>query len=147
MITRNIPKDISKYKAKLMLGLTTRQVVLFAPGVAAAVGVFFLTKDSLGDLALFLALLTALPFVAFAAFKPLGMPLEQFIQKALLPMLLSPVKRKYQSENTYLKSFKALANEAAPESDEKEKGKKKPAPKATKSSKTYKSKNSDIQAI
>lgn len=101
MIERKIPRDISKYETKLMLGLTTRQVVLGAPGVALAVGVFFLTKDSLGSSALFIAMIAALPFLLFAAFKPLGMPLEVFIKTSMLPLLLAPANRRYKTENTY----------------------------------------------
>lgn len=103
MIERKIPRDISKYETKLMLGLTTRQLVIGGPGVALAVGVFFLTKESLGSSALLIAILTALPFLLFAAFKPLGMPLEVFIKTAMLPLLLAPANRRYQTDNTYNK--------------------------------------------
>lgn len=103
MIERKIPRDISKYETKLMLGLTTRQLVIGGPGVALAVGVFFLTKESLGSSALLIAILTALPFLLFAAFKPLGMPLEMFIKTAMLPLLLAPANRRYQTDNTYNK--------------------------------------------
>ena len=101
MIERKIPRDISKYEATLMLGFTTRQIVIGAPGIALAVGVFFLLKGTIGSAALFCALLTALPFLAFAAFKPLGMPLETFIKTAMLPMFLAPANRRYKTENTY----------------------------------------------
>lgn len=111
MIERPIPKDISKYQTKLMLGLTTRQVLLFFPGVIAAVIVFFSFKSSIGDLALFLALLTACPFILFAGFKPLGLPLEKFITTAMLPMLLAPANRRYKTENTYAKAIKQLNQE------------------------------------
>lgn len=130
MIERKIPRDISKYEAKLMLGLTTRQIVIGAPGVALAVGVFFLAKGTIGDSALFVALLTALPFLAFAAFKPLGMNLETFIQTAMLPMFLAPANRRYKTENTYSHVLK-------PE----------PRLQAPKGSHKFVSKNPDHQAI
>lgn len=101
MIERNIPRDITKYESKQMLGLTTRQLCFGAPGILLAVIVFFLLKDKIGNLAIFCALLTAAPFLLFAAFKPLGMPLEKFIKTELIPMLLSPMNRRYQIENTY----------------------------------------------
>ena len=111
MIEKPIPKDISKYQAKLMLGLTTRQACLYIPGVIAAVVVFFSLKSSIGDLALFLALLTACPFILFAGYKPLGLPLEKFLTTAMIPMLLAPTNRRYKTENTYQKSFKSLKSE------------------------------------
>lgn len=101
MIERKIPRDISKYETKLMMGFTTRQLVIGAPGIALAIGVYFLLKNEIGSAALFLALLTAVPFLAFAAFKPLGMNLETFIKTAMLPMFLAPANRRYKTENTY----------------------------------------------
>lgn len=101
MIERKIPRDISKYETKLMLGFTTRQLVIGAPGIALAIGVYALLKDEIGSTALLLALLTAMPFLAFAAFKPLGMNLETFIKTAMLPMFLAPANRRYKTENTY----------------------------------------------
>lgn len=101
MIERKIPRDISKYETKLMLGFTTRQIVIGAPGIALAVGVYLLLKNEIGSTALFIALLTAMPFLAFAAIKPLGMNLETFIKTAMLPMFLSPANRRYKTENTY----------------------------------------------
>lgn len=122
MIERPIPRDISKYEAKLMLGLTTRQVCLFAPGIACALIIFTSFKATLGDLALFLAILAACPFILFASFKPLGLPLEKFIKSAMLPMLLAPCNRKYKTENAYKKQFTAINSEAsAPNSQNKKK--------------------------
>lgn len=119
MVERKIPRDISKYEAKLMLGFTTRQVVIGAPGVLLAVAVFFLLKDQIGNTALFVALLTAIPFLAFAAFKPLGMPLEKFIKTAMLPMFLAPANRRYKTENTYEKVLKPEPRLPAPKNNKK----------------------------
>ena len=107
MIDRKIPRDISKYQAKLMFGLTTRQVVLFVPGAALGLGTYFLTKAYIGSSAMLAALVMALPFFLFAAYKPLGLPLEKFIKSALLPMFLSPANRRFKSENTYAAVFKS----------------------------------------
>lgn len=115
MIEKPIPKDISKYQTKLMLGLTTRQVLLFFPGVTIAVIVFFLLKSSIGDLALFFALLTACPFILFAGFRPLGLPLEKFISTALLPMLLAPTNRRYKTKNSYIEALKQINQECQPQ--------------------------------
>lgn len=112
MIDRPIPRDISKYKAKLMLGLTTRQVVLFIPAAGLAVLAYMLLHNVIGELAFLVAMVVALPFLLFAAFKPLGMPLEKFLKKALVPMFLAPAKRRYQASNTYTKAFKDINNEA-----------------------------------
>ncbi len=119
MVSRDIPRDISKYEAKLMLGLTTRQVCLYVPGVAAALLVFFMLKGVLGDLALFLAILTALPFILFASFKPLGMPMEQFLKTSLLEFLFAPANRRYQIENTYSKTLKPVSQTATGKSNKK----------------------------
>ena len=118
MITRNVPRDISAYESKLMLGLTARQVCLAAPGIALGVGVYFLVKDSVGDLALFFAMIAAAPFLLFAAFKPLGLPLEVFLKTVMLPMMLAPANRRYKTENTFSKLFLEIG-QPVPERDEK----------------------------
>lgn len=125
MISKNIPRDISQYKAKLMLGLTTRQVVLFVPGAALGVGAFFLLRDMIGEAAILVAIIVAAPFILFASFKPLGMPLEQFIKKALIPMFLAPATRRYKCENTYESAFKGIENEFMPPEEKAAKAKKK----------------------
>jgi hypothetical protein len=101
MIERSIPRDISKYETKQVLGLTTRQLCLFAPGAVIGIVLFVSLKDIIGDSAMFVGILAALPFVLFATLKPLGLPLEKYIATALLPMLLSPAVRKYVTANTY----------------------------------------------
>lgn len=131
MIQRQIPRDISKYEAKQMLGLTTRQLCLYIPGAALGVVVFFLTKGTVGNTAIFLAMLVALPFILFASFKPLGLPLEQFIKTTLLPMLLAPANRRYKTENTY-------SNLLKPEPY---------TPKSKKTGKGYKSKDPANRAV
>lgn len=111
MIVKNIPRDIAKYETKLMLGFTTRQIVCIVPGVALGIAVFFLLKNYVGELAFLAAIIVMLPFILFGTVKPLGMKMEQFITKALLPMLLSPNNRKFATKNTYLSLLeKPVAN-------------------------------------
>jgi lipid II:glycine glycyltransferase (peptidoglycan interpeptide bridge formation enzyme) len=119
MIERDIPRDISKYEAKQMLGLTTRQLCFGIPGLLAAIVVFFLLKDKVGNLAILLAILTAAPFLLFAAFKPLGMPLEKFIKTELIPMFLAPANRRYQQENTFGKVLKPTEHKTTKKSTKK----------------------------
>ena len=111
MIDRNIPRDITKYEAKLMLGLTTRQVCFFAPGVILGIITFFVTKAFLGNLALALAILVAAPLIIFGTVKPLGLPMEKFISTTMLPLLMAPKYRRYKIENTYEKAFKDITND------------------------------------
>lgn len=123
MIQRPIPRDISKYEAKQMLGLTTRQLCLYVPGAVLGVVVFFLTRDVIGQAAIFLALLTAMPFLLFASFKPLGLPLEKFIKTTFLPMMLAPANRRYKTENTYSNIIKPLSSTTMNKSTKKYKSK------------------------
>lgn len=111
MIERTIPRDISKYESKQVLGLTTRQLCLFAPGAILGVITFFLLRESMSDMAVLFALLVAMPFILFAACKPLGLPLEQYIKTALIPMFFAPTVRKYVTQSAYAPYFNTQEGE------------------------------------
>lgn len=154
MIDRNIPRDISKYETKLMLGLTARQVCFFAPGVVLGIITFFATKAFLGNLALALAIIVAAPLIIFGTVKPLGLPMEKFISTTMLPLLLAPKYRRYKIENTYEQAFKDITNEdlksigiEVPEEkpDDKNSAKKKKS--SSSSGKKYVSKNPANQVV
>ena len=98
MIERNIPRDIAKYETKLLGPFTTRQIVCMVPGFGLAIGAYFLFKDSLGELALFVSVCLAIPFLLAGWWKPYGIPFEKYFINVFIRNFLSPTKRKYKTE-------------------------------------------------
>ena len=103
MIEKKVPRDIAKYEAKLIGPLTTRQVLFGLAGILAGLGAFFLTKDRLGDAALFLAIVAAAPFMLCGFYKPYNQPFEKFAASVITTIFIAPSVRKYKSENEIIK--------------------------------------------
>ena len=102
MIEIEIPKDISKYEAKLVASFTTRQVACLVIAGAITVPTFLaLGKVAPRDVCSIVVLLEAIPFVLLGWIKPYGMNFEQFIRTAFISNVLSPKKRKYVTTNVY----------------------------------------------
>ena len=101
-IERAIPKDISKYEAKLIGPLTTRNVVFGIPGFALGVGCYFLLRPFVSnDVNFFIDIAVALPFLLCGWYKPYGIPFEKYISIVFVSQVLAPKHRKYRTENTY----------------------------------------------
>lgn len=101
MIERSVPRDISRYESAVVGSLTLRQVVCFVPGLTAAAVTGFTLYGRSGELAILLAVVFAVPFLLFGAWKPFGIPLEKFIGTALYSVVLSPARRRHVSGNVY----------------------------------------------
>lgn len=97
-----IPKDLTKVKTKVALGLTKRQLVCF--GAAAAVGLplFFLLRGVIpSSAAAFIMVLIMLPFFMFAIYERHGQPLEVVIKNIIQTKFVRPKVRPYQTDNLY----------------------------------------------
>jgi len=102
MIEIEVPKDITKYEAKLIASFTTRQVGCLAIAAVIAVPTFLALRDAVPrDVATLIILLLVLPFVLLGWVKPYGMNFEQFVRTAFISNVLSPKKRKYVTMNVY----------------------------------------------
>lgn len=101
MIVRTIPRDISKYSVAQIGPLTTRQFVGLALGAAVAIPSYFLFKGLLGDSALLLSTVLALPFLLCGFYKPYDIPFEKYAKSVFVSVFISPTKKKYGSENMY----------------------------------------------
>lgn len=102
MIEIQIPKDIRKYEAKLIGPFTLRQLICFILGCIVAYVVYTLmSKINLSEDAMPIAMVSCAPVLAFGWIKPYGMPLEKFLQTALISTLLAPTERKYKTKNNF----------------------------------------------
>ena len=102
MLEGQIPKDVRKYDAKFIGPFTLRQAIFFI--ISCVVGYVFYTvfKQFLDvQTSLAIAVILILPFLAFGWVKPYGMPLEKFLQSALISTVLSPHHRKYKTNNMF----------------------------------------------
>ncbi len=97
-----ITKDLTEVKEKMAFGLTKRQIICFSFGGVISVGVYFLSRNTLGnDLALFLLIVLAAPFMLFGMYEKNGQPLEKILKHIIRVRLLTPAVRPYQTNNRF----------------------------------------------
>ena len=97
-----IPKDLTKVKTKVALGLTKRQLVCF--GAAAAIGLplFFILRGAIPiSAAAMLMIIVMLPFFMLAMYERHGQPLEKVVKDIIETKLIRPKVRPYQTDNLY----------------------------------------------
>lgn len=65
-----ITKDLTEVKDKITFGLTKRQILCFSLAGAVGAGSYFLFRNTLGnDIALFLLIALAAPFMLFGCMR------------------------------------------------------------------------------
>lgn len=97
-----VPKDLSKVKTKVALGLTKRQLICFS--IAAAVGLptYFLSRGAIGNSpALLLMIGLMLPAFFMAMYEKDGQPAEKVLRNMIRTRFIWPGKRHYKTENFY----------------------------------------------
>ena len=105
MIEVQVPKDVSVYESPLIGPLTSRQAICVA--VAAAVEyVYYTIINSLNitlemNSLICIGMLLAAPILYLAVGKPYGMRAETYIYYFLLPSLIAPKNRPYETVLTY----------------------------------------------
>jgi hypothetical protein len=98
----SVPKDLTKVKTEVALGLTRRQLICFSAAAAAGIPIYFLTKGILGNsAAVILMILSMLPLFFFAMYERDGQPAEKILKTIVRHRLWSGV-RPYRTENRYL---------------------------------------------
>jgi hypothetical protein len=98
----NVPKDLSKVKTKLALGLTKRQLICF--GIAAAIGIptYIFLRGGLGNtFAALLMIAVMLPFFFLAMYEKDGQTAEVIICNIICARYFFPQVRIYQTENRF----------------------------------------------
>ena len=102
MIEVQIPKDVSVYESPLVGPLTARQTVCVA--ITAAVEyAYYMVIKSLGlnlsmDATICIGLIFAIPILYMAVGKPYGMKPETYIYHYLIPSLIAPKDRPYETK-------------------------------------------------
>ena len=97
-----IPKDLTKVKSKVLLGLTRRQLICFGAAVLVGVPLFFLLKNRVASSAATLCMiLVMLPFFLLAMYEKHGQPLEVILGQMIQAMFVRPKLRPYATNNFY----------------------------------------------
>ncbi len=97
-----VPKDLSKVKTKVILGLTKRQIISFSLGGLVGIPVYFFTRNFVGnEMAIILLMITALPFFMAGVFEKDGLPLEKYAKYVIRQKFIYPKIRVYKSVNLY----------------------------------------------
>ncbi len=97
-----VPKDLTKVKTKLALGLTKRQLICFSAAAGVGVPTYLFTRLSLGnDIAALLMIALMLPLFFLAMFERDGQPAEKIARNVIRARVLWPGARPYKTENLY----------------------------------------------
>ena len=101
----SVPRDLTRVKAKVLFGLTKRQVAFVGAAAAVSVPLFLLTMPVLGgDTASLLALIPAVPLIILGFYTSRdNQPLEKKIANYIRVRFILPRVRPYQTENIYKK--------------------------------------------
>lgn len=113
-----IPKEITKYEAKLIGPLTGRQTFWSVLGCGAAILAKSVVDQIAPDIAVHACVFAALPFAAMGFIKVYEMPFEKFAIGYVKTHLLSPTKRKTKIKNQF-----AMLDDEMNSIDEKKKAK------------------------
>lgn len=97
-----VPKDLTKIKTKVAFNLTKRQLICFSVAAATAVPVYFLTRDSIGNMgAMLLLIVVAMPSFLVAMYEKNGQPFEKVVKTVIKTRFIRPKIRPYKTENLY----------------------------------------------
>lgn len=96
-----VPKDLSKVKTKVALGLTKRQLICFSLAAVVGFPVYLLSRPAIGNSAAVLVMIVLmLPFFFMAMYERDGLPAEKVL-KNIIRHKVWPRQRPYRTENFY----------------------------------------------
>lgn len=97
-----VPKDLNAVKTKVLFNLTKRQLICFGSGVAVALPLFFLCKNSMNtSVASIVMIIVLLPFMLLAMYEKNGQHLEKILRNIIQVSFLRPKQRPYMTNNFY----------------------------------------------
>jgi len=97
-----VPRDLTKVKTKVALGLTKRQLVCFGTAAVIGVPIYFLTRGMIGNSpAVLLMIATMLPAFFIAMYERDGQPAEKILRNMIRARWFFPQTRPYRTENFY----------------------------------------------
>lgn len=97
-----VPKDLTRVKSKVVLGLTKRQLICFGGSLLVGVPLFLLIRGRIPTSAAALIMVFAmLPGFLLALYERHGQPLEVVVWQIIQCSFIQPKERPYQTNNAY----------------------------------------------
>ena len=97
-----VPKDLTRVKSKVVLGLTKRQLICFGGALLVGVPLFLLIRGRVPTSAAALIMVFAmLPGFLLALYERHGQPLEVVVWQIIQCSFIQPKERPYQTNNAY----------------------------------------------
>ena len=105
MIETQVPKDVSVYEAPLIGPLTSRQAICVA-AAAAVEYIYYTIVNTIGlnldtNTLICIGMVLAAPILYMAVGKPYGLRAETYIYNYLLPSMVAPKNRVYETTIIY----------------------------------------------
>lgn len=97
----NIPKDLTKVERKVALNLTKRQLCLIIPAIVIGVGIYLLMYKKIGTNAMYLTVITMMPFFIAALYKNRDNEKVEDILLRYLKFKFGCNERTFKSNNIY----------------------------------------------
>ena len=97
-----VPKDLTRVKSKVVLGLTKRQLICFGGALLVGVPLFLLIRGRVPTSAAALIMVfVMLPGFLLALYERHGQPLEVIAGQIVQAMFIQSKERPYQTNNFY----------------------------------------------
>ena len=103
MIQIPMSKDVKDHSPKIVAFFDRRQVICILAGAVYTLPAFLLMRSAGLDITINLTICTLLlaPVVMCGWVKMYGMPFETFFFRCMIPILLYPKKRTYETKNLF----------------------------------------------
>ena len=115
MVEVQIPKDVRKYKTKVVGPLTLRTLICSIIAVLCAIVGWQVAHHAFGIEKISdaggICMIFMLPAIIFGWISPYGMSMEVFLASTIISMFLTPKHRKYIVDNTYENLLKEINKE------------------------------------
>lgn len=98
----SVPRDLTRVKSKIIMGLTKRQLICF--GAAALIGVpsyFLLRKLGNNTIAMLCMIVIMMPLFLLAMYEKNGQPFEVVVKNIVRQQFLRPKVRPYMTNNAF----------------------------------------------
>ena len=97
-----VPRDLSRFEAKVALNLTKRQLICFSIGGLIGIPSYLFIKNYLPpDICSMITFLIISPFFVMGIFKKDGIPFEKYVYLIVRQKYLRPHIRTYRTKNIY----------------------------------------------
>mgnify|MGYP000886180102 CR=1 FL=1 len=100
MIERKVPKDIRKYKTKVIGPLTLRQIICIGVAIIVDFLLYFVISKFIDlsiNMIIYGLILIDIPIISFT-FTPLNLPMEKYLKCVLFPNFIYPTNRKEKTK-------------------------------------------------